>query len=74
MHTAAFVPLFVSVQVVEVKEPAAPPFENVTVPVGFVGVVEVSVTVALQAVAVPTVTDAGVHVTAVVVVCVPATT
>src|SRR2546426_6850418 len=72
---AAFVPLLVRVHEVGENPPAAPPLENMTVPLGFVGVAEVSVTVAEHEVAVPTVTDAGVQFTTVVVASrVPATT
>jgi len=60
--------------VVGENPPAAPPLENVTVPLGFVGVAEVSVTVAEHEVADPTTTVLGVHVTTVVVASrVPAT-
>lgn len=64
---AAFVPLLVKVHVVGVNPPAAPLLENVTAPLGFVGVGEVSVTVAEHEVEDPTTTDPGVHVTRVVV-------
>jgi hypothetical protein len=49
---------------VKVPEPLA---VNVTVPVGFVGDPEVSVTVAMQLVEAPTVTEPGVQFTTVVV-------
>ena len=52
----------------ELKLPAAPPLEKVTVPVGLVGLVgSVSVTVAVQELEEPACTDPGSHATTVLV-------
>ncbi len=58
-----------SVQVVLPKLPPAPPSPKVTVPVGAVAPVDVSVTVAVQVVLPPTVTGFGEQATPVVVEC-----
>jgi hypothetical protein len=65
VQTAALVPLLIRVHDDGEKLPAAPPLEKETLPDGLVGLGEVSVTVAVQEAAEPTVTEAGVHETTV---------
>jgi len=59
------------IQVIELNEPAGPVSANVTVPVGMVGPVDVSVTVAVQVEAWLTITEEGEQLTTVADVCWP---